>query len=576
MSFQNNVRGRLLVVEGPDGVGKTTACDELAQQLRATGHDVVYSAFPGKSAGTLGELVYRLHHQQGKLGVLELSSLARQALHVSAHVDAIERVIGPALRRGKLVLLDRFWWSLWAYGLVSGCDERKLRAFVQAERITWGEFRPHLAILLLRSKPLQRADPLPYWKRLGATYLQLAEQERGKYPVTVIHDSSSPAETVKRVLQELDRQAADRRPGTSCEMIKSDGRRPSDEGARSTVAPSHIAPLKPTAVYDTYWRFAAERQAIFFRRMEGLPPPWTEDRILATYKFTNPYRASDRVSQYLIRNVIYRDDLASAPDSIFFRVMLFKLFNKIATWESLQSALGPIDWATYSFELYDQVLTRLTDKGTRIYSAAYIIPCSGRESERKHRGHLALLERMIANAVPHRLMECRSMQEAFELMKSFPGIGDFLAYQFVTDINYSQLTSFSEMEFVVPGPGALDGIRKCFLDIGSLNEPEIIKFMTERQEQEFARLGLHFNSLWTRPLQLIDCQNLFCEVDKYARVRHPEAQGISGRSRIKQRFSPKESLPEPWYPPKWEINSLVSEWRDTHPRPVSDSVLTLF
>src|SRR6516162_11515615 len=78
------------------------------------------------------------------------------------------------------------------------------------------------------------------------------------------------------------------------------------------VAPPNIAPLKPTAVYDTYWRFAVERQEIFFARAAGKPPPWTEDRILAEFKFTNAFRAADRVSQYLIRNVIYRSDL---PDS---------------------------------------------------------------------------------------------------------------------------------------------------------------------------------------------------------------------------------------------------------------------
>jgi hypothetical protein len=150
------------------------------------------------------------------------------------------------------------------------------------------------------------------------------------------------------------------------------------------------------------------------------------------------------------------------------------------------------------------------------------------------------------------------MQRAFELLKSYPSLGDFLAYQYVTDINYSELTNFNEADFVVPGPGALDGIRKCFSDRGGLNEPEVIKFMMDRQEQEFERLGLTFRSLWGRPLQLIDCQNLFCEVDKYARVRHPEIEGLSGRSRIKQRFSPRASLQPPWYPPKWGLNEAIA------------------
>lgn len=52
------------------------------------------------------------------------------------------------------------------------------------------------------------------------------------------------------------------------------------------------------------------------------------------------------------------------------------------------------------------------------------------------------------------------MQPAFELLRSYPTIGDFLAYRFVTDINYSEVTDFSEMEFVIPGPGAREWLAK--------------------------------------------------------------------------------------------------------------------
>src|SRR5207237_6795227 len=63
---------------------------------------------------------------------------------------------------------------------------------------------------------------------------------------------------------------------------------------------------KPTIVYETYWRFAFERQEIFLKRARGEAPPWTHDPILQKYKFTNVYRACDRVSQYLIQEVIYK------------------------------------------------------------------------------------------------------------------------------------------------------------------------------------------------------------------------------------------------------------------------------
>jgi NTP pyrophosphatase (non-canonical NTP hydrolase) len=323
--------------------------------------------------------------------------------------------------------------------------------------------------------------------------------------------------------------------------------------------PPRIAPLQPTQVYDTYWRFAAERQQIFFKRLEGHPPPWTEDEILRAYKFTNAYRASDRVSQYLIRNVIYRDDMPDTRDEVFFRILLFKLFNRVETWELLEKELGQVTWEGYSFKRYDRILTGAMARGRRIYSAAYIMPSAGALGhDKKHRNHLALVERMMSDELPRRLAEAPSMQRAFELLRDYPSVGDFLAYQFVTDVNYSPITHFPETDFVVPGPGALDGIRKCFADCGGLNGPEVIKFMADRQEVEFERLGLEFRSLWGRRLQLIDCQNLFCEVDKYARERHPQVNGVSGRTRIKQKFRPNTSPIRYWYPPQWGVNDQIA------------------
>jgi hypothetical protein len=338
---------------------------------------------------------------------------------------------------------------------------------------------------------------------------------------------------------------------------------PKSSQSIDVAAYSHLLPAKPTIVFDTYWRFAAERQNIFFKKLCREPMPWTEDPILSTFKFTNAYRASDRTSQYLIRQVIYREDLPTTSDEVFFRIILFKIFNKIETWRLLESKLGKIIYAEYSFKRYDEILTEAIEQGQRIYSAAYIMPSGGKglRHTRKHHTHLKLIEKMMADELPKKLTDAPNMHRGFDLLREYPTIGDFLAYQFITDVNYSKLTNFSEMSFVVPGPGALDGIRKCFADLGGLNEPEIIKLMAENQESEFERLGLDFQSLFGRPLQLIDCQNLFCEVDKYARMKHPEISGVSGRTRIKQKYSANRQPIDYWFPPKWGINEAIKQYR---------------
>lgn len=325
--------------------------------------------------------------------------------------------------------------------------------------------------------------------------------------------------------------------------------------------PARWLPAKTTPVFDLYWYFAAERQSIFFRRMLGVQALPTKDPILAEYKFTNAYRASDRVSQYLIKKVIYKGE--PSVEETFFRILIFKTFNKIATWELLTSKLGPITYSDFTFRRYDAVLSAAMRDGRSIYSAAYIMP-SGNSAfgkSRKHQNHLELIKRMMDDSAPARIAEASSMRKVFEILLSYPMIGEFLAYQYTIDINYSKITNFSENDFVVPGPGALDGISKCFSDMGGLNEVDIIKLMTERQADEFKRLDLKFPSLWGRPLQLIDCQNLFCEVGKYARVSNPEIRGLSGRVRIKQRYTPSVGAIDYWYPPKWGLNRLIEEFR---------------
>lgn len=320
---------------------------------------------------------------------------------------------------------------------------------------------------------------------------------------------------------------------------------------------SKLAPARPSKVYDTYWRFAVERQAIFFRRIEQPRGLWTEDPVLAKHKFTNAYRASDRVSQFLIRRVIYQGE--QDVGEVFFRTVLFKLFNRIETWAELEKHFGTPTWREFNYRRYDDVLSAAMDRDEKIYSAAYIIPmAAGFDGERKHQTHLRLLEKMMKEQLPERLADVRSLRAAFERLRTYPMMGDFLAFQFTIDLNYGSVLNFPESDFVVPGPGARDGIRKCFASTGGLSEADLIRVVAERQQAEFERLGLAFRDLWGRPLQLIDCQNLFCEVDKYARIVHPEVKGLSGRSRIKQAFKPRLEPIAYWYPPKWSLNERAA------------------
>lgn len=307
-------------------------------------------------------------------------------------------------------------------------------------------------------------------------------------------------------------------------------------------------------VLASYWFLAAERQRVYHRRLTGVPGPWTEDPVLSKFRFTNAYRAADRVSQDLIR-IAYAG--SQSPEDLVLRVLLYRFFNKPTTWEALESAFGEVTISGFELDMYDDVLNGLLAARHRVYSAAYIVPPPPFGAERKHRNHLLLVQHMLQTGFVDKLVSASSLKQVFDVIASYPSLGPFLSYQLAIDLNYTTLLSFDENDFVVPGPGARSGIAKVFPGLGAVPAEDVIRWMVDHQEEEFERYGLEFEDLFGRRLTLIDCQNLFCETDKYARVMHPEARGVGGRTRIKQQFSEHAVPAAPYFPPKWGINERV-------------------
>lgn len=313
-------------------------------------------------------------------------------------------------------------------------------------------------------------------------------------------------------------------------------------------------------MFDAYWRFAAARHAIFELRRSGAPSPWTDDPILLQYKFCNTFRACDRVSQYLLSQVIYHPDRQDlAPEDVFCRVVLFRLFSKPDTWEALESPEQPLTANSLHPEHHASVLDSLRQRQA-IYTSAFILAPPTENPGSKHLHHLRLVKRMFApGALGTRLAKARNLKDVVEALLAWPTIGPFLAYQIAIDLNYTSHLGFNENDFTLPGPGALRGIQKVFLDSDRRTPQQLILDMVETQEDHFRRLGLDFPGLFGRPLHAIDCQGLFCEVDKYSRVKFPELK--SGRVRIKQSFRPTGPVPDLVFPPQWELD-LPAEFPD--------------
>jgi len=141
MSDANARKGLFIVLEGPDGAGKSVQARMLAERLTEHGLPVTYTREPGGTP--LGEQVRQI--------LLDPSDVARgpvadALLFNAARSQLVPDVIVPALERGDIVVLDRYATSTMAYqGYGSGVDRDVLGTI---ERLSTGGLLPDLVIVL--------------------------------------------------------------------------------------------------------------------------------------------------------------------------------------------------------------------------------------------------------------------------------------------------------------------------------------------------------------------------------------------------------------------------------------------
>lgn len=134
-------RGKFITFEGGEGAGKSTHIRRLAARLAAAGHEVVTTREPGGSPAAEAIRGLLLSGRAKPLG-----TLGEAYLFAAARIDHIAEVIAPALRRGAVVLCDRFADSSRAYqGAAGGLAPEVIDAL---ERAAVGDTVPDLTLIL--------------------------------------------------------------------------------------------------------------------------------------------------------------------------------------------------------------------------------------------------------------------------------------------------------------------------------------------------------------------------------------------------------------------------------------------
>src|SRR3989304_2488073 len=120
----------------------------------------------------------------------------------------------------------------------------------------------------------------------------------------------------------------------------------------------------PGSPVESFFKFIAERHAIYIRRTRGDEWPWTDDPILQKYKFTNIFRELDTGTIYC-REAI-RDPYADHPE-LFFNVAMYRLFNWVPTFETI----GFVE--EFDTKYVNKVVRRMREQRQQIFTGAHMI-----------------------------------------------------------------------------------------------------------------------------------------------------------------------------------------------------------
>lgn len=286
---------------------------------------------------------------------------------------------------------------------------------------------------------------------------------------------------------------------------------------------------------DLFWRFICERQAIWDRRCaRRQPPPWTDDPVLRTERFTNVYRELDPGTHYAIAHIL---EVAAPKSDKVFNVMLYRLIGRAET----HAAVGFQRLETFDPTHLARVLHRLRDvEGKPPFTAAYMVSAYSGLGGGDKIDRVARIFQALHADVPalfDRIAACQAAWAVYEELRRVYGFGNFLAYQVVVDLLYplrtyagAPLLPFSHDDWASAGPGAQRGIRMLLHEGVREVDLEVMRWLRREQRAEFARVGVQFPYLLDPDgsevdLSLANIQNCLCEFHKYVKIREGTGRG---------------------------------------------------
>lgn len=273
-----------------------------------------------------------------------------------------------------------------------------------------------------------------------------------------------------------------------------------------------------------------ERQLIWKRRfLDGLPRPWTKNKIFQESKFTNVYRELDRNSQWQIKNIILDDSLTLK--NLVWKMMVFRFFNNPETFtfeakgKSLQPDMfgapvksglkqtqktddlisatiwrnGIPNWEEYDEDEFSRFIAGVRSSGQNPYTTAYLINSQATPGQPRDYCYTRVviptlhknMDKLIA-----KVMTAKKPEEIIEYLKTFPAVADFIAHEFYQDFTYiprytdRKFMKFDQNDFTNVGPGASIGIRLIYPNLKTVREQkQAIYWLKEAATEQLNSIG---------------------------------------------------------------------------------------
>lgn len=298
-----------------------------------------------------------------------------------------------------------------------------------------------------------------------------------------------------------------------------------------------MSAITSTEHLERFYQFAYERQYMWYKRMvERVPQPWTDDKWLNEYRFTNVLRELDRGTIYA-RRVVQPGAAAGGQLEVLLRTVVYRTFNKAATYDEVFREHHPLvhflvpDREDYLKQRFDEVSARQP-----LYTKAHVVSSYSHISGDASKAHKIADSLIQFNSDIHtdefkkELGACIGSRQVWSLLQRFPGIGEFVAYEVLSDLAYSPAFNINEDSWAHAGPGARLGIDIIFgKQSGEDAYLEKMKYLREQQGYMFLSLGLPIYlilppELLHRHFTLRNIEHTLCEYYKYDKLSGGNAQ----------------------------------------------------